>query len=451
MSKQWVLRRLAIGCLVTAWMVGGAYAQVESSTAKQPEERAAAPQAKKAERPVNVFKGRVLSETTREPKAGVIVAMAIVDEGRIIWGGGDAVFVNAPNEKVLLFFTKPNGKGGGQTETDAEGRFSIRGLKHATYNLAAIHPEKGLTLIGAVEFTEDSEPLEVLLEALPEEPPRIDFQGRVLDQEGGPVSGATVAITDAEQGHLFWHGGDDIFAYAAQSGEDGPTWFMRVSDAGRSGQTETDHQGEFSIPRIRYGSYDLLVVHSEKGAAIVEDLAFEEDAEPREVVLGEPAFVEGSIKGLKLPSGFLGWSPCMLQAEGLPSNMNVSLPIKLDREHRFRVGPLPQTKKWMLEASKSVKAQGYSATLLRAPVQVRPGETAKLEVDLTKGLQLAGQVRGPQGKPLSGVSVLAKAADDSGWAFGVVTGKDGSYTIKGLPEGGYTLEAKRHARRTGPG
>jgi protocatechuate 3,4-dioxygenase beta subunit len=453
MCTQRVILRLTVGLILTGLTTGGAFAQVEPSRTDPPAEPQASHETKKTKRLVNVFKGRVLDSETREPLTGVTVAVADAEQGRIWWDGEKAVSAWAPEEKVLLFFTKRNGKCAGTAETDSEGRFSIPSLKHGTYNLAAVHAEKGLTLMEKLEFAKDAEPLEVILEPFPEtsKTPSFVFKGRVLDPQGQPVSDAVVGIADTEKGHIARYGGDEIFVYASSRSDERFAWFSRSRDAGRSGQAKTDENGAFSIRKLRHGSYSLLATHPDKGFAVMEAVAFDEDARPLDVVLEAPAFIEGTVKGLKLRRGLFGRQTVGLSPEGLPKILYLNVDVDLSSGNRFRAGPLPKAEKWTLTVSEYVSKQGYSATLLSAPVRVEPGKTVKLEVDLTKGSPFAGDVRGPEGEVLSGVSVLATAADDSGWAYGAVTGKDGKYTLKGLPDGKYTLEAKRYALRTGPG
>jgi hypothetical protein len=142
---------------------------------------------------------------------------------------------------------------------------------------------------------------------------------------------------------------------------------------------------------------------------------------------------------------------CRLSPAGLPKNVTFNYMIAIKAGERFHVGPLPKADQWVLMLDQFIETQGYSATLLRAPVHVAPGETSGLEIDLTQGSTLSGEVRGSKGEALRSVSVVATAADDAGRAYGAVTKADGKYAIRGLPDGDYTLEVKRHARRTAPG
>ena len=112
------------------------------------------------------------------------------------------------------------------------------------------------------------------------------------------------------------------------------------------------------------------------------------------------------------------------------------------------MGPLPPAKRWRLSVDQRVASHKYTATMLDAPLDIRTG---RLDLDVNRGIRVDGEVRGPDGKPLRGVSVVVRPLDDSSPTLGVVSDADGSYSIRGLTSGRYELEAMRHAKRTAPG
>jgi protocatechuate 3,4-dioxygenase beta subunit len=560
--------------LAAVWSYGGAAYDARAQTDPQDEQKA-----RKADRPVNVLRGRVLDKDNK-PLANVIVAVADARQGYISWNGKREVYVIAPDAKVLLFITKHNGRRGDQAETDSEGCFVMRGLAHGRYNLVAIDPDKGLTRVENVKFSEDSKPLEVVLEPFAESPklalkgrvvdeegepvadvsvavagaasgyifcdasnhlqatcysyeestslvvedgeeaglrgpwfltptqegrqgtansdaegaftiPNLEagqyhfaalhpkkgqtlmaevaltedakpiravltppatkktltFRARVLDYEGDPVADATVAIADSAKGRISKFGTDGLFAYCASPQQEEFSWFSVQQDPPRAGQATTGDRGSCSIHNIEPGSYNVVASHKDKGVAIMKDVTFEKGGGPVEIALDKPAYVKGRIKGLKAARrSFYSLAP-----KDMPEHVDIQYPITLGEGGRFRVGPLFKADNWALSLAEYVEQQGYAATVLTAPVRVRTGRTTRLTVDLTEGSTFAGEVRGPKDEALSGVSVLASAADDSGWAYGAVTDADGKYAIKGLPDGDFKLEMKRHAKRTAPG
>lgn len=78
------------------------------------------------------------------------------------------------------------------------------------------------------------------------------------------------------------------------------------------------------------------------------------------------------------------------------------------------------------------------------PVQVASGDpfVTGIDFDLAQGGTISGQVTGPGGAPLASIRVSADPYDGGNWGRGVYTAADGSYTISGLPDGDYRIEAR---------
>lgn len=402
--------------------------------------------------PVNVFTGTVV-DAEGNAVVGATVAVADVESGRISWE--DTVSAFAPEEKVLLFFTKRNGKRAGTTTTDEQGQFAFRGLKYGRYNLAVVEPTLGVTLLADLPFSRNGAPIRITRDLSFKVASTLTVKGRVLDSDGNPASGATVAVADTTYGYILQMGvtmavtdtthGHILQMMDISSSEqiDGFAWF--VIHSGRAGKDRTNDAGEFTIRGLRPGTYNLVAMHAEKGASLLQDVDVSDDARPLDLKLDPPTYAEGTVKGLSLPVGIFGAS-CSLVPEGLPDNMVFRHAVDLSDENPFRVGPLPPAKRWRLVVENPVPRQGYRATMLDAPFKA-----GKLEVDLNSGTQFSGEVRGPKGKPLGGVSVLAKPLADAGPTIGAVSGVDGKYTVRGLAPGQYELVALRHAMRTAPG
>jgi hypothetical protein len=281
------------------------------------------------------------------------------------------------------------------------------------------------------------------------------FEGQVLTHaDHKPVVGARVFVADLERGFLAYHGPESVFAFAS---DDKVLFFFTKRNGKRSGEGTTDSEGRFVIKGLAAGRYKLLAVHPELGVNIMDGVEQPNPGNPVEVTLDPPTFLQGTILGL-------GSGGMFLQTTLVPSEpweaVQVQAAVSLGPDGRFRAGPLPILKavnpiprpeQWALQTGTFVLARGFFATLLTVPVEIEPGKVNRLEIDVTKGLQLAGEVRGPNGEPLKDVSVVLRTAGEPAYAYGSLTDDKGKYVLAGLSDGSYTLEAKRWARRTAPG
>lgn len=269
------------------------------------------------------------------------------------------------------------------------------------------------------------------------------FEGRVLDADGEPVAGATVHVADAEVGFIYYGGPDSIYA----SGPDERVlWFFKRRNGRRSGQADTDDNGRFVIKGLKKGEYTLLAVHPKKGTAIKERISQPNAGEPIDVTLEAPIRIAGEIKGLPSKGRYLSLT-------GTASTPHVMLrpSLMLDADGEFDIGPLPAAGSWTLSCQVNVDKQGYSATILTIPIRAEAGKTVRVDIDLTEGTSISGEVRGPKDEPLYGVSVVARTVAEPFHEFGAVTDKKGKYSIRGLSDGEFVLSAMRHVPRTGPG
>jgi protocatechuate 3,4-dioxygenase beta subunit len=275
------------------------------------------------------------------------------------------------------------------------------------------------------------------------------LRGLVVDHEGRPVRGAEVALADAEVGSLNWFD-TETMVYAP---EESFLLFFSRRNGRRSATTTTDEEGRFQVRNLKLGTYNVAARHRKRGAIILGGVAIDKAEKRLEIKLNPPVYIRGTIKGL--PWSEEAHSDCRLSATGHPRNAFVHLSLDnqpCEEGLRFRVGPVPDAEGWTLTVSRFVEEQWqYSATVLEAPVAMKKEGNTKIAVDLTEGEKLSGRVRGPEGEPLAGVSVVAKPSLEGGWTVGAVTDKEGKYTIQGLPDGKYTLEANRWRKRTSPG
>ncbi len=284
------------------------------------------------------------------------------------------------------------------------------------------------------------------------------FRGRVLDHATRePVAGAKVLVAAAEKGVIHYARPELAGAYAP---DDKVLLFFTKRNGKRSAEVVTDTDGRFLVRGLAAGQYNVMAVHAERGVAIMENVSQPNDDAPLDVVLAPPTFVEAHIRGLPT-NAFGGGLMCSLVPAAPSDRIYVRLdllrsmlsPIEADPTpyDRWTAGPMPAFTGWTLQAENYVVKRGFSAPRLVLPVTVEPGKTTKLDVDLTKGAKLSGQVRGPKGEPLEDVSVVLRTPGEPPTVYGTLTDADGKYTLPGVPDGAYALEAKRWARRTAPG
>ncbi|HKR55402.1 MAG TPA: redoxin family protein, partial [Gemmatimonadales bacterium] len=131
-----------------------------------------------------------------------------------------------------------------------------------------------------------------------------------------------------------------------------------------------------------------------------------------------------------------------LLAEAPGSNLQFIPALKTDPgKWSFASQAIPPGRSWRAVGTEVVFAQAYRATVFSVPVRAKGSQRERLSIDLSGGLEISGEVVDGKGKPLAGVSVVAREA--SAVERGSVTGADGCYAIRGLSPGKVTVEAMR--------
>jgi protocatechuate 3,4-dioxygenase beta subunit len=297
-------------------------------------------------------------------------------------------------------------------------------------------------------------------------PARVNvMEGVVLDHQGAPVKGAAVAAARVDSGHvtgwLYYSGGNHVTAYG--SDETVLLFFARRNGRG-SATGSTDDAGRFRLENIREGKVHLLAAHAERGVAVLTGIPQPNLGKPVELRLAPPTFIEGRVEGLasglagrrwqELLHGALDFSgrwPWLVEGEGDGEAIAINPKVTIEPSGSFRCGPLPAGGTWRLSLRQFVAKRSFSAELLSLPVEVRLGETARVDVDLGQGSEVSGRVSDPDGKPLDGAEVKISFGGDAWRAHGAVTDSEGRYAVRGLPDGPAHLSVLRYAVRTGPG
>ncbi|MBL8841473.1 MAG: carboxypeptidase regulatory-like domain-containing protein [Planctomycetes bacterium] len=299
-------------------------------------------------------------------------------------------------------------------EADAEGRFTLTGLPHAKLEVAA--RAKGYE---EAKVTIDAEATEVELALAT----RGALEGIVLSRVTGKPLRAYVLLLERraqESASMF-----DASAFAGMQEQ-------RLAIASEN--------GKFRLTGVAPGELRLGVVADGHGEWRGEWLRLEEGATKRGIIvsLAAEAVVTGRVVaadgGRPLAGATLQRNradQALLQQ--MVSRMLQSPEASCDADGRFRVGGLPAGSHRF-----TVRCAGFVDGAL-PPVTLAAGEqSADLLVELEAGATIWGVVRGSDGAPVAGASImcqdLARMAMQS-----VRSDASGTYRIEGLAAGNFAL------------
>ncbi len=264
---------------------------------------------------------------------------------------------------------------------------------------------------------------------------RID--GRVIGVDARPAAGVRVILGEIGRATLHYNRPEAMLV--ATPG---------IPDAERarwSAELRTDAEGRFAATGLAPGEYSLLAADETRG---IELGSLRVGAEPArvELALRAPAFLEAEITGMPFdPQSDV----IQLDALGTGSNVQINPTLVQPRgQWSFRSAPLPQGPTWRVRGTSVVRPQGFPATKFALTIALQPGERRRIELDLGRGLAVAGSVVDAAGRPLPCVSVVARASGAGEPERGAVTDAQGRYQIRGLAAGPTVLEASRWSMRS---
>ncbi|MEM1202334.1 MAG: carboxypeptidase regulatory-like domain-containing protein [Acidobacteriota bacterium] len=368
-------------------------------------------------------------------------------------------------------------------ESDAEGRFTVRGLPSGKLVVRGFHPRfvrasEELVLDG------DRGSVELRFEA------GAEIRGRVVDESGRPVEGARwstlpTGIDDSMSGYgygvtaadgMFVHGPAAVGGFTLEVKHEGfavhRTLYeadsvpagdlevvlrrggvlrgrvlgldldalaeLQIQASGPAGviQGRVDYDGGFEIANVSPGVWTVSAHRPRFGQHASAEVTVEEGADPAPVDL---EFITGyRVSGIVRSLGAQE-SPWGTMAMLTHSVLGKSVSVAIDPSGRFRF--------------EGVAGGTWELNVLEMG---NPRHRRTLEVDgdleieiVPEGSTLSGRVVGPDGSPLAAVEVAVLATDGSPTGIlGVLqrtawTDAEGTFTVDGLPPGGWTLTLKK--------
>ncbi len=267
------------------------------------------------------------------------------------------------------------------------------------------------------------------------------IRGRVLGALGAPAKGVRVVLGEYGHATVFYNSPKQTFV--ATPG---------IPDAERSkyaAELTADADGRFSASGLAPGVFSLVASDDAQGIAITTFHVPERGTGDVEVKLSPPAFIDAEIQGLPFDA-----SRNLVELAPARNGSNIEFHPQLTPipgQWSFRSGALPPLAGWRVVGTEIVFGQDYRATLFALPVSVTSGEHGRVALDAAHGAEIAGAVADGAGKPLAGVSVVARSAGEDAVEIGAVTDAGGRYRIRGLAGGAHVLEALRWKMRDLPG
>jgi protocatechuate 3,4-dioxygenase beta subunit len=291
--------------------------------------------------------------------------------------------------------------------TAADGSFALENLAPGrTLDLFVTHPGYGPASAPGVAVPTPT-PLRIVLR------PTARVSGRVVDPDGKPVAGATVAVSE---------GGRELSS----------SRLMGVEPK----QGVADDEGGFVFADVAPGPFGLSAEAPRHQSAELRGLEVKPGQELAglEIVLPPGASVEGRVlspEGDPVPNA--GVAVAEVARAGTVAFPSLRSGTDADGHYRIEgIAPGPHT----LEAY----SEGYRGAVRDVEAK---GETRGVDFQLDRGLELSGRVIDTAGNPVAGAVVFVEGTGRNSRVTD--SEEDGSFRVAGLENGKYSLHASRGA------
>lgn len=243
------------------------------------------------------------------------------------------------------------------------------------------------------------------------------IEGIVVDSiKQKPISEATVTLLDSLGRYYGWF-----------------SWQNSYEENYSVKKAETDKEGKFSFSGINPTKLDVLVTHPDYSSTRLLEVDLSQEKNQKELKLSiDPA---GKIEGTVYD-----------KTEKPLSNIQMELYLKRDLEEHYGQVSTDEKGHYQFDNLPSGKCQLTRLEGLRfdrvKEIDLKPGETKKVDFGLEKGVKLYGTVK-HKGIPLDEVAVSVIDESMQFVIASTITDKNGNYKIDGLESKEYKIAIKK--------
>ncbi len=292
------------------------------------------------------------------------------------------------------------------TVADGNGVFVLRGLGTGPFSVRANGESGGRARRDGVRPGQDG--LELIL------PPEITVAGRVIDQEGAPVTHFSLHMARINAGDI-----------------------IRLTGNARRMDVQSD-AGEFKVADLEEGSWEVQIQGDGliSGSPVKVDLPQADGAEPLLISLVRAATVTGrvlnpggeAVEGAKVyaSEGGPNWQSLLTEAAFPPETLS-------DEEGAYELTSIPPG-----GASMVAEHSDFAASPARSLDLASGEQRANVDLVLKLGGTITGEVLRPDGTPGAGYIITANNSADQS-SINTSSGADGTFLFEHVPEGAWQV------------